>query len=116
MNLTKNQKMLLIGGAAVAVLAYVTKIFKPSGYNGVGATSRPLYVIAREIKQDWGKNVNFAAKPYLEAMYDLDSINDNYGYDSARSIVNYFLSNASSWRGAKAKEIKAELKQMVKSQ
>jgi hypothetical protein len=33
--------------------------------------------------------------------------------DTAKSIVLYFLSNASSWRGEKAKSIKAELKKMV---
>lgn len=48
--------------------------------------TRPLYTIAKEIKQDW-KNVYFGAVPYLQAMYSLDSINDNYGQDSAKSIV-----------------------------
>lgn len=74
---------------------------------------RPLNIIAREIQQDW-RPVNYAAKPYLEAMFDLDSINDKYGYDSGKSIVAYFLSNASSWKGEKAKAIKTELKQMLK--
>jgi len=74
---------------------------------------RPLYTIAREIRRDWG-NVNYAAKPYLEAMSSLDSIDDNYGYDSGRSVVAYFLSNASSWKGPKAKEIKLELKSLLK--
>jgi hypothetical protein len=46
-------------------------------------------------------------------MQSLDTMNDNYGYDSAKSIILYFLSNASSWRGDKAKEIKKELKQMA---
>jgi len=75
---------------------------------------RPLWQIAKEIKMDW-KNVNFAAKPYLEAMYSLDKITDMYYMDSAKSVVLYFLSNASSWRGVKAKKIKAELKAMIKS-
>jgi hypothetical protein len=72
-------------------------------------TVRPLHVIARDIYQAWPK-VNYAAKPYLEAMRDLSSINDRYGYDDARSIVLYFLSNASSFRGDKAKLLKLELK------
>ena len=75
--------------------------------------SRSLSAIAREIYKDW-KNVNYAAKPYLEAMSGMDSINDNYFQDSGRSVVAYFLSNASSWKGEKAKEIKAELKKMLK--
>jgi hypothetical protein len=75
--------------------------------------ARPLWQIAQEIKRDW-KNVNFAAKPYLEAMGQLDKITDKYMYDSAVSVVLYFLSNASSWKGDKAKKIKAELKAMTK--
>lgn len=74
---------------------------------------RNLSVIAREIKKDWGTKVYFGAKPYLDAMQCLDTMNDNYGYDSAKSIILYFLSNASTWRGDKAKEIKKELKQMA---
>lgn len=74
--------------------------------------TRPLSVIANEIKKDW-KNVYFGAIPYLMAMESLNSINDNYGMDSAKSIVLYFLSNASTWRGEKAKAIKAELKKLA---
>jgi len=76
-------------------------------------TIRPLYEIASEIRRDWGGKVNYAAKPYLSAMSGLNSITDSYGYDDARSIVLYFLSNASSWRGENAKRIKAELKALV---
>jgi hypothetical protein len=72
-------------------------------------TVRPLHVIARDIYQAWPK-VNYAAKPYLEAMRDLSSINDKYGYDDARSIVLYFLSNAASFKGDTAKLLKLELK------
>ena len=72
-------------------------------------TVRPLHVIARDIYQSWPK-VNYAAKPYLEAMRDLSSINDRYGYDDARSIVLYFLSNAASFKGDTAKILKLELK------
>jgi hypothetical protein len=75
--------------------------------------ARPIYQIADEISRDW-KKVNYAAKPYLEAMYSLDSINDKYIMDSGRSIVAYFLSNASTWRGETAKRIKKELNAMLK--
>ena len=74
--------------------------------------NRPLYIIAADIKADWQK-VNYAAVPYLEAMQQLNSIEDKFILDSARSIVRYFLSNATTWRGEKAREIKAELKAMV---
>lgn len=75
-------------------------------------SSRSLNVIASEIRNDW-KNVNYGAKPYLDIMLSLDSVNDKYGYDSGKTIVLYFLSNASSWRGENAKRIKSELKKMV---
>ena len=75
--------------------------------------SRDLSLIASEIRRDW-KQVNFAAKPYLEAMAGLSSIKDKYGYDDGKTIVAYFLSNAASWKGPKAKEVKAELKKMMK--
>jgi hypothetical protein len=74
--------------------------------------NRPLYEIANDIRKDW-KNPYFGAKPYLDAMASLDSINDNYGWDSADNIVRYFLGNASTWRGETAKAIKKELKAMV---
>jgi hypothetical protein len=76
-------------------------------------TTRPLSTIAREIRKEWGAKVNYAAKPYLEAMSGLDKVSDSYGYDDGKSIVLYFLSNASSFRGDAAKRIKAELKAMV---
>lgn len=76
---------------------------------------RKLNVIASEIASDWGKKVNFGAKPYLEAMYSLETINDKYGMDSGHSIVAYFLGNATTWKGDKAREIKKELNAMLKA-
>ena len=75
--------------------------------------ARPLYEIAREIRKTW-KKVSPYAEPYLEAMKSLNTINDNYYYDSGKSVVLYFLSNASTWRGEDARRIKAELKDMLK--
>jgi hypothetical protein len=74
--------------------------------------TRPLSVIARDIRAHWPK-VYFGAVPYLQAMAQLGSINDKYYEDSARSVVNYFLANAGTWRGEDARRIKAELKSMV---
>lgn len=71
--------------------------------------NRSIRAIALDIRKDWVK-VNYAAKPYLDAMLELDSINDKYYSDSAKSVVIYFLSNASSFRGEKAKALKTELK------
>lgn len=43
----------------------------------------------------------------------MGDIRESYGYDSGVSVVLYFLSNASTWRGETAKRIKSELKAMV---
>jgi len=77
-------------------------------------TQRNLASIAAEIYRDWGSKINYAARPHLQAMREMDNIADNYGYDSGKSVVLYFLSNASTWRGDTAKRIKAELKAMCK--
>ena len=72
---------------------------------------RTLKQIALEINDDW-TNINDYALPYLNAMYELESINDSYGLDSAKSVVLYFLSNATTWKGEKAREIKKELNKL----
>jgi hypothetical protein len=79
--------------------------------------ARELHQIAREINDDWrlkGKGVSPYARPYLDALHTLESIDDNYYMDSADSVVRYFLANASTYRGEKAKALKAELKGMLK--
>jgi len=78
-------------------------------------TTRSLSTIAMEIRKDW-KNVYFGAVPYLEAMSTLDSINDAYGMDSAKSVVIYFLNNATTWRSETARNIKKELKKLAEKQ
>jgi len=85
---------------------------KFSQYIAEANAYRSLEVIAREIKKDW-KNVSPYAKPYLDAMSQLDEIGDKYGADDAKGIVLYFLSNAASWKGEVAKKIKVELKAMA---
>ncbi len=70
---------------------------------------RDLSEIAFDISANW-KNVYFGAVPYLDALKCLNGIDDNYGEDSAHSIIIYFLANANTFRGADARRIKAELK------
>jgi hypothetical protein len=74
--------------------------------------NRSLSTIAREIRADW-KKPYFGAVPYLGAMLSLDSIDDEYYYDSAETIVLYFLANAATYRGETAKRIKLELKSIL---
>jgi hypothetical protein len=73
--------------------------------------------IARMIDKDWakqGKGVNYAARPYLDAMYSMEKITDPYFCDSGESVVAYFLSNATSWKGPVAKAVKLKLNKMLK--
>lgn len=74
--------------------------------------TRPLSTIARDIRANW-KKPYFGAVPYIDAMSELNSINDAYYHDSARSVVQYFLANASTFRGDVAKAIKTELKALI---
>lgn len=74
---------------------------------------RTLSEISKEIRNDWRKPY-FGAVPYLQAMQSMGGPSDNFGCDSGREIVLYFLSNATTWRGEVAKRIKAELKAALK--
>lgn len=77
--------------------------------------ARPLYEIAREIQQDPAyKSSAWCAGPYVSAMGAMTSVSDRYYEDDGESVVLYALSNLQSWRGPKAREIKAELKGMLK--
>ena len=74
---------------------------------------RSISSIAYDIKKSWAKPY-FGAKPYLDAMTQLGDINDKFIDDDARSIVMYFLANASTFRGNDAKVLKLELKNLLK--
>jgi len=75
--------------------------------------NRSISSIAYDIKRVWAKPY-FGAKPYLDAMTQLNNINDKFYDDDASMIVAYFLANASTFRGNDAKVLKAELKAMLK--
>ena len=74
---------------------------------------RPLFQIAADILHNWPRASQHAL-PYIFAMRHLNTLGDSYGADSAQSVVLYFLSNASTWRGEDARRIKDELKTMLK--
>lgn len=76
-------------------------------------STMPLSDIARTVRRDW-QNMNFAAVPYFNAMMCMNSVDDNYGADSGKSVVAYFLGNAQTWRGETAKLVKAELNRRIK--
>lgn len=73
---------------------------------------RTIQKIAFDIGADW-QNMSYAARPYWQAMLQLETINDKYYLDSAREIVLRFLCNAGSWRGPVARAVKLELKQLT---
>lgn len=75
-------------------------------------TQRALCTIAREIQTIWPKPY-FGAVPYLNALTRLNTVSDKFGEDDAKTMIIYFLSNATSWRGDDARRIKAELKKMA---
>jgi hypothetical protein len=76
-------------------------------------SSANIAQLASIVRSDW-RNVYFGAVPYLDAMSQLNSIGDNYYCDSGVSIVLYFLSNANTWRGPIAREVKKELNKRCK--
>lgn len=76
---------------------------------------RTFRQIALDIKSTW-LNVYFGAVPYLEAMLELNTSDPEAKYylESAGDIVRYFLANAQTFRGADARKLKAELKELIK--
>jgi hypothetical protein len=86
---------------------------------GTTAT-RQLSVIANEIMKDFKLKPNYRqyyayALPWLQAMQCINYLTDMYGAESGIMVVNYFLSNATTWKGEIARNIKKELNTMVKS-
>jgi hypothetical protein len=86
-------------------------------------TTRPLYEIAKDIVADLNEQYPYTGKPrpswlsyagpYIVAMAQLESIDEDYGADSGKSVVLYALSNLSYWRGDTARAVKAELKSIA---
>ena len=82
--------------------------------SGVGNLQEMLVCdIANVIARNW-KKVHYAANPYLQAMRYMGKVTDRYGMDDGEGIINRFLSNAGSWRGEVAREVKAELRRRLK--
>lgn len=76
---------------------------------------RTFQQIAKDIKSTW-MNVYFGAVPYLEALLTLDTTDPEAQYvfeKAAGDIVRYFLANAQTFRGADARRLKEELKNLV---
>lgn len=81
--------------------------------NTVANNPRPIYIIAQDIRKEWNKPY-FGAVPYIQAMSCLFKASDYFNFDDGRSIINYFLANAQTFKGDKARELKNELKEHLK--
>lgn len=55
----------------------------------------------------------YAAKPYVDAVLSVPMGATGYGDESLRDVVMYLRSNLRSWRGPLAKEVKAELDEVL---
>jgi len=75
---------------------------------------RPLKEIAAEIRADWKPRINGAAEPYVAAMSEISCCREQYGLETGFDMVRGFLMNAQTWRGEVAREIKTELRVMLK--
>jgi len=82
--------------------------------NVLGKAMRAIYEVAHDIQEEWGSKVYFGAKPYLGAMTHLLNKNSKFGVDTATNIVYRFLANAQTFKGPRARELKAELKSLIK--
>lgn len=71
--------------------------------------------LAKIVRRDWGMKVHYSARPYLDAMFGMEKLDDNTGADDGRGVVLRFLGNATTWRGPVAKAVKAELNRRLKA-
>jgi hypothetical protein len=81
--------------------------------NTTDLTNVKIFELAHIVRDDWEK-VSGHARPYLSAMCYIGDINERYCAEDAASVVGYFLSNASGWKGETAKAVKKELRRRVK--
>ena len=75
--------------------------------------NKTITELAGVIAWDW-PTIPPSAKAYLAPMFSLYDITDNYYEDSGRSVILHFLTNASTWKGDVAREVKKELNRRLK--
>lgn len=85
-----------------------------SWHQGRDYSEMTLFQISDVIYEDWGREMPFKAHRYVEAIANLDNLDDVFGADSGNTIVAYFLENAKDWRGETARDIKKVLNKMLK--
>lgn len=83
----------------------------------MGKEHRPLSEIAADIYQAWPLHKRlacFIGSWYLERMSEMDSLSDTWGTFTGRDMVNGFLQGCIGFTGARARELKAELREILK--
>jgi hypothetical protein len=77
----------------------------------VNAPPRTINAIAADITAEWTpEKVDHIASPFLDAMRHVEQATDTYGVYTGEHLVRRFLSNASQFKGARARELKEELR------
>lgn len=82
-------------------------------YDNRDLSKMKLDHIADIILSNWSDDINPQAMSYVDAMMNLDSIEDNFGAESGASIVSYFLASAQQWKGETARKVKKHLNKLV---
>lgn len=86
-----------------------------SWHQGRDYSKMTPFQISDVIYEDWGSKISPRALPYLEAMANLDNLNEMYGADSASDVITYFLANSEEWKGETARAVKKALEKMLKA-
>jgi len=73
-------------------------------------SSKTINEIGFLIERSW-INPFYGAIPYMKAMQRI--VNGAFYQDDEETIILYFLSNARTWKGETAREVKKELKRRV---
>ena len=80
----------------------------------VNAGPRTIKDIVADITATWGEDkvrtTGYAAKPYLDALAEVETADEMYGEEKAEHLVRYALSNLTQFKGADARRLKEELR------
>lgn len=85
----------------------------PEKKRATGAHMRTLREIAFDIASDWKVIRNTGARQALECMKKMGEATEPFGADpNGYSVVGAFLANSIGWRGAVARRVKRELREI----
>lgn len=79
----------------------------------VNAGPRTIKAIVADILGEWGEKVHtvgYAAKPYLDALAQMETADQTYGAETGEHLLRYLLSNLTQFKGQRARELKEELR------